>query len=35
MYYDEKGRMVSAGAEALAEDIVVKADEEGWVKVQW
>lgn len=35
MYYDKEGNMMSAGAESLADEVVEKAEEEGWVKVQW
>lgn len=35
MYYDKEGKMVSAGAESLADEVVEKAGEEDWLKVQW
>lgn len=35
MYYNKAGKMMSAGAESLADDVLKKAAEEGWLKVQW
>lgn len=35
MYYDAEGKMVSAGAETLADEVEKKAEEEGWIKVEW
>lgn len=35
MYYNKAGKMMSAGAESLADDVIEKAAEEGWLKVQW
>lgn len=35
MYYDKEGKMVSAGAETLAGEVEEKAEEEGWMKVEW
>ena len=35
IYYDDSGRVRAAGAEALRDEIIVEADENGWVKAEW
>ena len=35
IYYDKKGRMKAAGAEALLDSNIKKAEEQGWDLLQW
>lgn len=35
IYYDKKGLMKAAGAEALLDSNIKKAEEEGWELLQW
>lgn len=35
LYYDAKGTVRAAGAEAKDEAIEEMADEEGWIKAEW
>lgn len=35
IYYDQKGEIRAIGAETLSEGVYERAEEEGWVKVEW
>ena len=35
MYYDNKGNVVAAGAEAMKEGMYEIAQDEEWVKTEW
>ena len=35
LYYDLKGHVRAAGAEALSPHVAELAEDEGWVKVEW
>ena len=35
LYYDKDGAVRAVGAETLAEGIYEKAQEGGWIKVEW
>ncbi len=35
MYYDDKGNVCAAGAEATRDGIEVEAEDNGWVKAEW
>jgi len=35
LYYDQKGNVRAAGAEAVSEGIEEKAEDENWTKAEW
>ena len=35
MYYDQAGKMKSAGAETTSTRVLDDAEDEGWIKVEW
>ena len=35
LYYNQEGQLCAAGAEALQEKIIERADEETWIKLEW
>lgn len=35
LYYDRRGSMCAAGAEAMQESIIERAEDEGWHKAEW
>jgi hypothetical protein len=35
LYYDQEGRLCAVGAEATQESVIEKAEDEGWLKLEW
>jgi hypothetical protein len=35
LYYDQEGCLCAVGAEATQENVIEKAEDEGWVKLEW
>jgi hypothetical protein len=35
LFYNGKGMVCAAGAETLREELIEKAEDEGWIRIEW